>query len=888
MASMEKKASESNITKKGEAVDTDADLSEEDLQLKNNLELLVERILEQDEGVKKLSLETVRKEIRSATTSMTSVPKPLKFLRPHYASLKSALERTTDDENRRSLADVISIMASTCAAENERDALKYRLLGSDDDIGSWGHEYIRNLTAELSAEFPSVTNDPEAAKPLLDLVEKIVPYHMSHNAEPEAVDLLIEVDQLDLLTKYVDENNYRRTCLYLTSCCQYLAEPDDHGVLVTAHGLYMGQKKHHDAMRVALRLNDMDIIEQTFNACEDTLEKSQLCYLLARQGVVLDLESGPCAIADEEIQASLREINSNSKLSEHFLELARDLDVMEPKEPKDVYKMHLVEGRTPSSRNADSARQNLASTFVNSFVNAGFGQDKLITVSSESESGQHHWIFRNREHGKTSATASLGMITMWDVDGGLTQIDKYLYLQDTDIVAGALLAIGMVNCCIQNENDPAYALIFEHVNHSETIVRIGAIIGLGLAYAGTCNLSVEELLLPLVTDPDVSIELAGFAALSLGLIFSGTCKAECAESICESLMVRPEAQLSTPHAKMMCLGIGMLFLGKQDRVEAAVDVAKTLNEVISKFCQTALEACAYAGTGNVLKVQEWLAACGEHIERDTEAPWKDWHQGMAVIGIALVAMTEELGSSMIHRTMEHLLLYCKSPVRAAVPLGIALLNVSNPEIYPMDILSRLSHDSDSDVAKNAVLALGILGAGTNNARLAGMLRNLSSYYYKDPAMLFLVKIAQGLVYMGKGLMTINPYHTDRQLLSNIALSGILCVLTACLDLKETIAGKYHYMLFYLTTAMKPRYLLTVDVEGKLLPVPVRVGQAVDTVAQAGRPKTITGFQTHNTPVLLAVGERAELATDKYIPLSPILESVVILKENPDYMEMSDS
>ena len=28
----------------------------------------------------------------------------------------------------------------------------------------------------------------------------------------------------------------------------------------------------------------------------------------------------------------------------------------------------------------------------------------------------------------------------------------------------------------------------------------------------------------------------------------------------------------------------------------------------------------------------------------------------------------------------------------------------------------------------------------------------------------------------------------------------------------------------------------------------RVGQAVDVVAQAGRPKTITGFQTHNTPV----------------------------------------
>ena len=36
------------------------------------------------------------------------------------------------------------------------------------------------------------------------------------------------------------------------------------------------------------------------------------------------------------------------------------------------------------------------------------------------------------------------------------------------------------------------------------------------------------------------------------------------------------------------------------------------------------------------------------------------------------------------------------------------------------------------------------------------------------------------------------------------------------------------------------------------------------VGQAGKPKTITGFQTHTTPVLLAYGERAELATEECI------------------------
>ena len=51
-----------------------------------------------------------------------------------------------------------------------------------------------------------------------------------------------------------------------------------------------------------------------------------------------------------------------------------------------VYKTHLVDVRAPSGPAVDSARQNLASTFVNAFVNAGFGQDKLMTGAAPSVS----------------------------------------------------------------------------------------------------------------------------------------------------------------------------------------------------------------------------------------------------------------------------------------------------------------------------------------------------------------------------------------------------------------------------------------------------------------------------------------------------------------------
>ena len=38
-----------------------------------------------------------------------------------------------------------------------------------------------------------------------------------------------------------------------------------------------------------------------------------------------------------------------------------------------------------------------------------------------------------------------------------------------------------------------------------------------------------------------------------------------------------------------------------------------------------------------------------------------------------------------------------------------------------------------------------------------------------------------------------------------------------------------------------------------------------------------------TPVLLSAGERAELATDEFLPLCSTLEGVVILKKNPDHV-----
>ena len=90
------------------------------------------------------------------------------------------------------------------------------------------------------------------------------------------------------------------------------------------------------------------------------------------------------------------------------------------------------------------------------------------------------------------------------------------------------------------------------------------------------------------------------------------------------------------------------------------------------------------------------------------------------------------------------------------------------------------------------------------------------------------------------------------------------------------------MLYFLVPAMYPRFLMTLDEELNNIPVTVRVGQAVDVVGQAGKPRTISGFQTHSTPVRLGTTERAELATEEYIPYAHVLEGFVILQKNPGW------
>jgi 26S proteasome regulatory subunit N1 len=374
---------------------------------------------------------------------------------------------------------------------------------------------------------------------------------------------------------------------------------------------------------------------------------------------------------------------------------------MEPKTPEDVYKSHLENSRTPfGSSQIDSARQNLAASFVNGFVNAGFGQDKLLMEDGNK------WLYKNKEHGMLSATASLGLILLWDVDGGLTSIDKYLYSAEDHIKSGALLACGIVNCGVRNEVDPALALLSDYVLHANSTMRIGSILGLGLAYAGSNRPAVIELISGVFTSERTrsgsTMEVMGIAALALGMISVGSCNSEVTETLLQTIMERSEADLKDTYSRFLPLGLGLVYLGRQEAAEAVIAALEVVDEPFKSMATTMVDICAYAGTGNVLKIQSLLHICSEHYETSTssasassattttaasstsagtagaaaaatdaasadkkdagaatkekEEKEKDLSgcQAVAVLGIALIAMGEDIGAEMAFRTFGNL------------------------------------------------------------------------------------------------------------------------------------------------------------------------------------------------------------------------------------------
>lgn len=253
----------------------------------------------------------------------------------------------------------------------------------------------------------------------------------------------------------------------------------------------------------------------------------------------------------------------------------------------------------------------------------------------------------------------------------------------------------------------------------------------------------------ILEDFSLPFEVTAFAALTLGLVNLGSGNTDIFEILFAILVAANSSNkdlLDSPYLILYALGISFLVFGIQQDADMMLLMIQVdeFSADLQLYFKTLMTACAYAGSGNVLKVQEMM-----HLVAKPKDQINNKIQSIAVVSIALIAMGEEVGSEMLYRSFDHFLQYGDISVKRAISLSMALLNLSNPRITVTDILSKLAYETNKEVATNAIFCLGLISCGTNNSRLATMFRQFAGYYSGDQTILQVVRMAQGLLHMGK-------------------------------------------------------------------------------------------------------------------------------------------
>ncbi|KAK1381418.1 hypothetical protein POM88_028162 [Heracleum sosnowskyi] len=94
---------------------------------------------------------------------------------------------------------------------------------------------------------------------------------------------------------------------------KYLPEPEDLQVIDIGYMMYMKFKDYPRALQIAMFWDNMQYVKQVFISCNDTLQKKQFCFILARHGFTFELDDDMCA--DDEEKEAMQEIVKQYKIN---------------------------------------------------------------------------------------------------------------------------------------------------------------------------------------------------------------------------------------------------------------------------------------------------------------------------------------------------------------------------------------------------------------------------------------------------------------------------------------------------------------------------------------------------------------------------------------------
>ncbi|KAG9392786.1 hypothetical protein J8273_5818 [Carpediemonas membranifera] len=728
------------------------------------------------------------------------------------------------------------------------------------------------------------------------------------------IDRLLEENNLQDIVKSIDQANLPNVTLYIEQVVDNSPLDQRVALLNTLRGIQLHFGGEIEGFLTALRVfhltNDPTLVQDSFNRVQDNHDMlHQMCFILAANGQV--------SLAPSDLDNVSKSILGNRLLSRTFNLLADRLDLNEPKTLEAIFRSHDADGTRvrPSLLGTDTV--SMLDSLVNAVVNAGFGTDGLFTsVEKRSPDPAAHVAGINR----LVMTASLGFIHMWSFDEGPNKIAPYLLCEDNDVVAGACLALGTVFAGVQSDYDVPLHMLTPHLSSSEERIRVCAALGIGIAYAGTDRGDVVETLLS--ADIQGDYRFGAHIALAVGLIAIRTGNAAYANIVIAlTAEVPAETIEASQYTKLYALSLALMFFGQKDAESTVADDLLTAWPDKPRAMAAALvRATAIAGHSDVLAHQDAahsLAALlsedrtveSDFIKKKSE---DDANPGLSdkptslaamfaardqpksapvptdeasplpptLMALSLGHLGDDLTQPLLGRLFDRIHHYGTTASQRVLPLAASMGSLGVPDQALAAGLHRMAHNSDEAASFNAIVSLGLLGAGTGDAHIAQTLKTLRKYYKSSSVHQGAVRLAHGLLHAGKGLIGVHTVHMDKKLLRPTAIAGILTTALAMCS-HESFLKEDMILFFPLALAMTPRCVSTVDAALNPIGASVKVGQKIDIVGLAGKPRKIAGFQSHVSPVVCGLDNVAEVVEGEFEPLTSLHEGVLICKVHKD-------
>lgn len=171
------------------------------------------------------------------------------------------------------------------------------------------------------------------------------------------------------------------------------------------------------------------------------------------------------------------------------------------------------------------------------------------------------------------------------------------------------------------------------------------------------------------------MEVFSVTSLASGLISIGKNDNEVPSSILNKIIEYSNTDfLKSPHMRLSALGLSLCYFGARDNIEVPSEAISIIEDPFKTAMKSILLMCAYAGTGDVLTIQELLHIVGEKVDippselkkdKKTERKEKkarknsvtnikgpkqpEWDysmgQAMATLAVAVVAIGEDIGKN---------------------------------------------------------------------------------------------------------------------------------------------------------------------------------------------------------------------------------------------------